>query len=301
MKATLDEMETFITVVDTGSIRTAAETLSITPSAVSRTISRLETKLETTLLNRTTRKLDVTSEGITYLYKVRQILEDVESAELQLQRQKQTPAGILRINAATPFLLHVITPCIASYQERYPEVEIELSSNEENIDLVGKKVDIAFRIGQLKNSTLRATFLGNSRIRVVASPSYLKKAGTPKTIKELLRHKLLGFSKPEVLKDWPLLDEHDKLLKVSSNLRADNGETIRSLALNGAGIACLSDFLTYEDRKAGRLIELFKTSSIAMQQPIHAVYYKNTSTSARITSFINFIKSQLKTKNSEFL
>lgn len=301
MKSTLDEMKALVAVVDTGTVRGASEILSVTPAAVSRTISRLEAKLETTLLSRTTRRLSVTSEGSIYLKRVRRVLEEVELAEDQLRIQKNTPSGFLRINAATPFAIHGLTPCISRYQALYPDVEIELTTNEENIDLVGKHTDIAIRIGQLKDSSLRAIFIGNSRIRIVASPEYLKKFGIPLHIDELPNHKLLGFSKPEVLKNWPLIDENDKIFKSTSNLRADNGEVIRHLALSGAGIACLSDFMTYRDRKSGNLVELFKESSLKIEQPIHAIYYKNSATSLRISSFIEFIKKNLKIDNNEFM
>lgn len=301
MKSTLDEMKALVAVVDTGTVRGASEILSITPAAVSRTISRLETKLETTLLSRTTRRLSVTSEGRAYLKRVRRILEEVDLAEDQLRVQKNKPSGLLRVNAATPFVIHGLAPCISHYQALYPDVEIELNTSEENIDLVGKQTDIAIRIGQLKDSTLRAVFIGSSRIRIVASPEYLEEFGSPSNIDELSSHRLLGFSKPEILKNWPLMDENDKVFKATSHLQADNGEVIRHLALSGAGIACLSDFMTYRDRKNGRLVELFKGSSLRIEQPIHAIYYKNSVTSLRISSFIEFIKSNLKIDNNEFM
>ena len=218
-----------------------------------------------------------------------------------MQCQKYKPSGLLRINAATPFLLHVLTPHIAKYQNQYPDVEIILNSNEENIDLLGTKTDIAFRIGELKNSTLRATFIGSSRIRIVASPAYLAENGTPTSIEQLLNHKLLGFSKPDSLKEWPIMDEKNKLLRIMSSLRSDNGETIRCLALHGAGIACLSDFMTYSDRKQGRLIEVLGEHSHNIKQPVHAVYYKNASTSRRISSFLDFIKKEVLVENLNFL
>ncbi|GGP95967.1 LysR family transcriptional regulator [Shewanella ulleungensis] len=301
MKSTLDEMKALVAVVDTGTVRGASEVLSITPAAVSRTISRLETKLETTLLSRTTRRMSVTSEGRVYLKRVRRILEEVDLAEDQLRVQKDKPSGLLRINAATPFAIHGLTSCISHYQALYPEVEIELNTSEENIDLVGKHTDIAIRIGQLKDSSLRAVFIGSSRIRILASPEYLKEFGTPSRIDDLSSHRLLGFSKPEILKNWPLIDESDKIYKATSSLLADNGEVIRHLALSGAGIACLSDFMTYRDRKNGSLVELFKGASLRIDQPIHAIYYKNSVTSLRISSFIEFLKRHLSIENNEFI
>ncbi len=293
MKTTLDELQALIAVVESGAISRAAERLGQTISATSRTLSRLEKKLQTTLLRRTTRRLELTEEGAAFLQRAREIVAAVDAAEEQMSIRRNRPAGRLRVDAATPFMLHVIAPLIAGYRARYPAVELELYSNEGIVDLLERRTDVAFRIGRLKDSTLHATALGNSRIRVQASPEYLAGHGHPTRISELRSHTLLGFSQPELLNDWPLRDTDGQPLHIRPEVRSSSGETLRSLALSGAGIVCLSDFMTRRDREEGRLKELFAKQSLDIRQPINAVYYRNTAISARIQSFIDYVKQQL--------
>lgn len=293
MKTTLDEMQAFIAIVDTGSISAGAEQLGLTVSAASRTLSRLEEKLETTLLRRTTRRLELTEEGKAFLDAARGIVEKVEETEESMSLRRQGPAGRLRLDAATPFMLHVIVPLVIGYRDRFPSVELELNSNEGIIDLMEKRTDVAFRIGRLKDSTLHATPIGSSRLRIVASPAYLAQHGTPASATELAGHTLLGFNQPESLNDWPLADAGGQPLHIRPNIYSSSGETLLQLALSGAGIACLADFLTCAGRKNGRLQQLFAAETLEVQQPINAVYYRNTALSARIASFVGYMKEKL--------
>ena len=185
MKTTLDEMQAFVAVVDNGSITATAQELGQTISAVSRTLTRLEQKLQTTLIRRTTRRLELTEEGKTYLDNCRQIIASVEKTEELMSMQRNKPAGRLRVDAASLFMLHVVVPLIPAYQKRYPQVELELNSNEGIVDLLERHTDVAIRIGRLKDSSLHATLIGSSRIRVLASPDYLAKHGTPKSVSDL--------------------------------------------------------------------------------------------------------------------
>lgn len=293
MKTTLDEMQAFIAIVSTGSISAAAEQLGLTVSAASRTLSRLEEKLETTLVRRTTRRLELTEEGKAFLECARGIIEKVEETEERMSLRRQGPAGRLRLDAATPFMLHVIVPLVNGYRERYPRVELELNSNEGFIDLMEKRTDVAFRIGRLKDSTLHATPIGSSRLRVLASPAYLEKHGRPSTVAELAGHTLLGFNQPSSLNEWPLRDADGQALQITPHIYSSSGETLLHLALNGAGIVCLSDFLTCADRKDGRLEQLLVDETLDVRQPINAVYYRNTALSARIASFVGYMKEKL--------
>lgn len=293
MKTTLDEMQAFLAVVDSGSLSQAAERLDITVSAVSRALARLEEKLHTTLLRRTTRRLELTEEGEAFLERARAIVASVEAAEEHMAIRRQRPAGRLRVDAATPFMLHVIAPTVAGYRARYPEVELELHSNEGIIDLLERRTDVAFRIGTLKDSTLHAAPIGTSLVRVLASPDYLARHGEPATPAELDTHTLLGFSQPESLNEWPLPNERGEPLHIRPAVRASSGETLRQLALEGTGIVCLSDFMTWQDRQRGLLRELFPSQRVDVRQPIHAVYYRNTAISARIQSFIDYVREQL--------
>ncbi len=293
MKTTLDEMQAFIAIVTTGSISAAAEQLGLTVSAASRTLSRLEEKLATTLVRRTTRRLELTEEGKAFLDCARSIIEKVEETEEKMSLRRQGPAGRLRLDAATPFMLHVIVPLVNGYRERYPRVELELNSNEGIVDLMEKRTDVAFRIGRLKDSTLHATPVGSSRVRVLASPAYLEKHGTPATVADLASHTLIGFNQPLTLNEWPLMDAAGQPLQVTPNIYSSSGETLLQLALSGAGIACLADFMTCEERQSGRLQQLFAAETLEVRQPINAVYYRNTALSARIASFVGYMKEKL--------
>ena len=295
MKTTLDEMQLFVSVVDLGSISAAAEQLELTVSAASRTLTRLEHKLDTTLLNRTTRRLTLTDEGASFLEQARSILDSVNAAEEQMAARKHAPAGRLRVDAATPFMLHAIVPLVPGFRERYPDIELELNSNEGITDL------IEHRIGALKDSTLHARKLATSRVRVLASPAYLEKHGTPRTIAQLLnadRHVLLGFSKPESLNEWPLRHPDGEAVQIQPQILSPNGETLRHLALSGQGIVCLSDFMTREDRASGALVQLFARQTLEVRQSIHAVYYRNTALASRISCFVDYLAAELKTRSA---
>ncbi|MFY4260752.1 LysR substrate-binding domain-containing protein [Achromobacter xylosoxidans] len=293
MKTTLDEMQVFIAIVDCGSITAAADALQQTISATSRTMTRLEEKLQTTLMRRTTRRLELTEEGSAYLEQARKIIAAVEETEEQMRARRNQPAGRLRVDAASPFMLHVIVPLVPGYRQRYPKVELELNSNEGNIDLLERRTDLALRIGSLKDSSLHAVPIGRSRVRVLASPGYLAAHGTPKRVADLREHTLLGFSQLESLNEWPLEDADGQPLHIQPSIRSFSGETLRQLALSDAGIVCLSDFMTRADRQSGALRQLFPRQTLDVRQPVNAVYYRNTAISSRIKSFIDYLVESL--------
>lgn len=294
MKTTLDELAVFAAVVDTGSITAAAEQLSQTASGVSRALARLEEKLGTTLLRRTTRRLELTEEGALFLARARQILASVEDAENQMAVRRTRPAGRLRVNAATPFMVHALVPLVDGFRRQYPEIELSLHSDEGNIDLLERRTDVAIRIGTLRDSTLHARPLGHSRLRVLASPAYLAERGKPRSVEELARHSLLGFSQPESLNQWPLRHAQDERYVITPALQASNGEILRGLALAGQGIVCLADFMTHEDRARGDLVQVLPRATVDVRQAIQAVYYRNTALGARISCFLDYVQEGLR-------
>ncbi|NTX29281.1 LysR family transcriptional regulator [Burkholderia pyrrocinia] len=289
MKITLDELQAYAAVVDTGSITAAAQQLDLTVSAASRTLARLEEKLKTTLLRRTTRRLELTEEGRAFLQDARAIIESVENAEEQMLARREMPSGRLRVDAATPFMLHVIVPLVRGYRERFPKVELELNSNEGIIDLLERRTDVAIRIGRLKDSTLHSRRIGNSRLRILASSAYVEAHGQPRKVEDLDKHTLLGFTQPESLNVWPILGTDGEPCRIEPGIWSSSGETLRQLALDGAGIVCLSDFMTAQDREAGRLVQVLARQTLDVEQPIHAVYYRNTAISSRIASFVDYM------------
>lgn len=293
MKTTLDELQAFTAVIDTGSISSAAMQLGQTASGVSRALSRLEAKLATTLLRRTTRRLELTEEGAAFLVQARRILDAVEEAEEQMSRRLQHPAGRLRVNASAPFMLHVLVPLTGGFRERYPDIELELNSSDQIIDLLEHRTDLALRHGPLRDSTLHARPLGRSRLRAVTSPDYLARRGTPMRVEDLRTHSLIGFTQPESLNHWPLRHPLGETWPIVPSLWASSGETVRQLALAGEGIACLSDFMTARDRAEGTLVEVLPDANTNVLQPIHAVYYRNTALAGRITCFLDYLSECL--------
>lgn len=293
MKTRSEELQVFVSVIDCGSISAAAEQLGQTPSAVSRTLARLEGKLGTTLINRTTRRMDLTEEGRFFVLHARAILEQMSELEERLSLHRQTPSGRLRINAAAPFMLHAIVPWIAEFRALYPAIELELNTDDLIIDLLQQSTDVAIRIGELADSSLHARSLGCSPIQILASPEYLQRHGVPHQVSDLSEHCLLGFSSLDSLNQWPLRHPDGDSWRIRPQLTASSGETLRQLALAGQGIVCLSHFMTHEDIRAGRLQVLLNEANNGYRQPIHAVYYRNTQLALRIQCFLDFIQAKL--------
>ncbi|MCR4468221.1 LysR substrate-binding domain-containing protein [Burkholderia sp. SCN-KJ] len=293
MKTTLDEMLAFVTIADTGSLTGAADKLHQPTSVMSRILRRLEEKLDTTLIRRTTRRLEVTEEGKLFLEYAREIIASVEFAEEQLVSQREKLAGRLRINAAMPFMQHVIAPMMPGFREAFPAIAAELHTSDEIIDLLEQRTDVAIRIGELRDSTLHARKLGSSRLRILASPAYLEKAGVPTRVADLADHTLLGFVQPETLNHWPLRTADGDVYRIHPALQASSGETLLTLALNGAGIVCLADYMTGTHRRDGSLVEVLVDDTTEFRQPIHAVYYRNATLSSRIVSFLDYLSAQL--------
>lgn len=292
MKSTIEELQAFVTIVDSSSIVMAAERLGQTTSGVSRALQRLENKLNVTLLERTTRKLKLTQEGQLFLEKARKILNDLAEAEDALLKSDSDTSGLIRVDSATPFVLHVIVPLIQEFMQRYPHIEIELNNHDQVIDLLEHKTDVAIRFGELHDSSLHARLLCRSRLYIMASPEYLQQKGSPQSVADLSEHTLLGFSQPTHLNTWPIRLNGEPIT-VKPKIRAPNGETVRQLALYGVGITCLSRFLVEDDLQAGRLQALFEDQIELHYQKIHAVYYRQEHLPKRVHLFIEFLAQKL--------
>ena len=288
-----DDLKTFVAVIDSGTLSAASIHLGQTTSGVSRALARLEDKLATTLLTRTTRRMELTEEGQLFLARARAILAAMEEAEETIRIRRQQPAGRLCVDAASPFMLHCVVPHVAEFRALYPEIRLELTSNDQIADLIEHRTDIAIRIGTLSDSTLHARPLTSSPLHVLASPAYLRTHGTPNTPEQLAQHALLGFVQYEQGNQWPLRHAAGNMLAVTPALAASSGETLRQLALASQGIACLADFMTRGDIAAGTLVPLLAGHGSGYRQQIHAVYYRNTQLAQRISCFLDFLQQRL--------
>ena len=287
-----DDLEMVLTVVDAGGFSAAAETLDVQVAKVSRSVSKVESQLGVSIFNRTTRRVELTEEGRQFVDSVRVGLQMIQSAEEEIVSRGELPKGRLRVDAASPFVFHQLVPLVQSFKEAYPDIELELTSNEGFVDLLEKRTDVAIRIGKLSDSTLHARPLGKSLLHIVASPDYFAKRGLPTNPEDLSSHQIVGFAGNKVLNHWPLPNQSD----VAPTVTASNGETVRQLALAGNGIACLSGFMVQEDVAAGRLIPILEQDKLANtdRERVNAVYYKSSSVSKRISAFIDFIQPRLK-------
>ena len=289
--AKTEDLEMFLTVVDSGSFSAAANLLNQQVAKVSRAVSRLENTLQCTLLNRTTRRLELTEEGHTFIKYARDGLNTLQTGEEAIKLLKQSPSGKLRIDAASPFVLHQLVPLIAEFNMQYPHIMLDITSHDSIIDLLEHKTDLAIRIGDLKDSNLYAKKLGASKLHLVASPEYLKNAPELTQASDLGKHKLIGFTDSPALNNWPL----NIPSKLSFEITASSGETIRQLCIANQGIALLSHFMIGNDLKAGRLVNVLPNSikTPNHREDIQAVYYKNSAVSSRIVAFLDFIKPKL--------
>ena len=291
IRSKTEDLEILLAVADHGGFSAAANALDIQVAKVSRAVARLEQEHACSLFTRTTRKVSLTQEGERFIAAIRSAMEQIAGAEFALTAQKTRPSGRLRIDAASPFVLHQLIPLIKPFRAAYPDIELELVSNDSIIDLIEKRTDLAIRIGGLNDSGLHATLLGHSRLHLVASPDYLATRGTPKTIDELALHDIIGFSDIASLNKLPTTPP----IQLSINIKASSGETIRQLCLADNGIALLSNFMVSKDINAGHLVSLL-TESISTPNPreqVNAVYYKHTALASRIDAFLTFIKAHL--------
>ncbi len=294
MKATSEELVIFVAVVESGSFSRAAVQLGQANSAISRSVKKLEMKLGVSLLNRTTRQLSLTEEGERYFRRVQSILQEMAAAETEIIETRSTPRGLLRIDAATPVVLHFLLPLVKPFRERYPEVSLSLVSSETFINLIERKVDVAIRAGTLTDSSLRARPLFTSYRKMIASPSYLARYGNPTNVDDLKQHICLGFTEPVSLNTWPIAGSDGQLHEIISGLSSNSGETLKQLCLSGNGIACLSDYMINKELERGDLVEILADKRLPVEMPFSAVYYSDRAVSTRIRAFIDFLSEHVK-------
>jgi DNA-binding transcriptional LysR family regulator len=284
------EMEAFVQVVESGGFSAAARLLDMTPSAISKLVARLELRLGIQLVHRSTRKLQLTPEGLHFYERSTRVLADMDEAE-RCAAAGAAPRGRVSINASVSFGHHKLVPLVPRLLEMHPEITLDIALTDRIVDLMDERADIAIRWGQLPASDLVARRLGETNQAIVASPAYLKKYGTPHTPQELEAHNRLGWSYRRNTPDWPLrVDGRMVAIPVAGPVRAGDGETLRQLAIAGAGVARLSLYHIQHDIDAGRLVPLLEEFNPGEAEPIHAVYIGKAGTlPARVRAVLDFL------------
>lgn len=288
------DIETFLAVANGGSLAAAAKALRLTPSAVSRSIARLEQRLGVTLMRRTTRSLALTAEGQAYRERMSVLLADIASVEAGLGLEGQGPRGLLRINASPSIGTMGLLPILPHFTARYPDITVDLTLSDAIVDLVEERADVAIRIGPLRDTSLRAKKLGHSRMLLVASPDYLARRGTPLTPDDLDRHDCLRFSFRRSVDSWPFRFGGRIVQRpVHGSFFGNSGEVVRQMAVAGGGIARHGHFHVAQDLKAGRLVEVLPDFNPGDGEDIHALYAPEDRAAARIRAFLDFLDAEL--------
>jgi DNA-binding transcriptional LysR family regulator len=283
-------MELFVAVVEERGFAAAAGRSGLTPSAVSKAITRMEDRLGVKLLERTTRRLALTPEGETMLRHARAIIDAVEAAEVEVTAARGKPRGLVRLNTGTAFARHRLGPALAVFHDRHPEIKLEISVADRRIDVIGEQIDIAVRTGPLGDSTLIARKIGDMRRVVCASPDYLRRHGEPRHPGELPGHNCLvlaGFSR---LAEWPMLEDGNiRLHAVRGSPVTDSAVLLLDMAIAGIGIARIGDFLAEEALADGRLVPVLEAFHMADPQPITALVPPGRQHLPRIRATLDFL------------
>lgn len=285
----IDAMRAFVSVVTEGSFSRAAEVLQLSPQLVSKYVSQLEDKLNVRLLNRTTRRVNLTEAGMQYLQHAQQILASIDEMDQQLGGLHQNPKGTLRISAPVSFSIKHLAPLLAEFQKQYPLIDLDLQLNDRKVDVVDEGFDVVLRIGELKSSSLVAKHVAPVRVILCASPDYLKQHGTPTCPEDLKHHRYLHYSYMEMddrESIFPWL--RSKNIEKSGAFQSNNGDVLVEAAIAGAGIALQPTFIAGEAIRKGLLVPVlldFEPKVIGL----YALYAHRKLLASKVRCFVDFL------------
>ncbi len=286
------DMRVFARVMERGSFAAAAEDLGLTPSAVSKVVSRLEDRLGVRLIERTTRRLALTPEGETFLDRTRRILADIEEAEAEVGQVRGAPRGKLRVNSGTGFGLHQLAPALADFLALYPEIDVELIITDRLVDMIEERHDIAVRSGHIPEGPLEKRKIAELDRVICASPDYLKRRGVPKKPADLKDHDCITVIGPG-LNRWPFRTASGvEYVEVEPRLATDDAEAAMRLAVAGAGIIRPSDVIISGALQRGELVPLLTDIHHVEPLPLVAVYPVGRHRLPRVAVFLKFIEER---------
>jgi DNA-binding transcriptional LysR family regulator len=288
-------MEVFARVFELGGFSAAARALGMTPSAISKLVGRLETRLGARLVNRSTRTLQFTPEGRLFYDQSIRLLADIDEVE-QSVAETEVPKGRIRVSVNVPVGRQLLLPIVPAFLEAYPKLSLDISLTDQVIDLLEQRTDVALRSGPLKSSQLIARKLGAARMIIVGSPDYLARYGIPKTPRELTQHNRLGFSYARMAKGWPLIDQGvQKTIPPSGNVQVSDGDALRTLAISGVGLVRLASFIVRDDIAAERLVPVLEQFNPGDIDELHAVYLgRGRLLPIRIRVFLEYLAQRIK-------
>ena len=285
----LTSLTTFVRVVECGGFSAAGRRLNMSTTMVSNHVQALEERLGARLLHRTTRKVSLTEVGKAYYDRCTQILADLKEADDIVGALQSTPRGTLRIYTAT-HLVPFVAPAVTEFLASYPEVKIDLSMGEREIDMVDEGFDLAIRLTPPPESSAIVRHLATWRHVLCCSPAYLEKHGPPQQLSELANHNCVRHVLYPFGDDWHFLDPGGApaSVRISGNLITNSGETLRLAALQGIGIALAAGFLIADDLPTGRLVRLLPDYQ-PVEFAVNAMYPHRHHLSAKVRSFIDLL------------
>lgn len=288
------ELEVFVRVIELGGFSAAARACGMTPSAVSKLVARMEQRLGTRLVNRSTRQFQLTPEGCLFYERGVRILGDLDDAE-RCASEHTAPRGRLRVTTNVPFGHHFLLPLVPEFLERHPEMTLDVMLTDEVIDILEQRTDVAVRAGPLKSSNLMARKLGDARMMIVAAPRYVARHGMPTTPEQLLGHNRLGTSFVRAQPGWPLQwGGEQRVLPVSGTVQASDCAALHQLALAGVGLARLVAYQVHDDIAAGRLLPVLEDCNPGDIEEIRAVYVgQGGYLPLRVRAFLDFLSERI--------
>ncbi len=285
----LQAMQLFVRVVDAGSYTAAADQMEISRALASKLVQSLEDQLGVRLLHRTTRKLSLTEAGERYYQRVSEILGSLNEAEALAAEFQADPRGRLRVSAPMSFAIHHLGAAVAEFQQRHPRIELELTLNDRQVDLVEEGFDMAVRIAKLADSSLVARRIAPCRMLLVASPDYLRRAGEPQHPQDLVAHNYLSYTLAARRDEIVLVNGAEReTVNLNGSLRVNNGDVIASAAAAGLGFCISPSFLVWQRLQRGELVQLLPQWQIP-EIAVHAVYPAGRTLPAKTRSFIDYL------------
>lgn len=284
------DLEFFVLIARHGSLSAAARALDLTPPAATRRLAQLEGRLGVRLVNRTTRSISLTSEGETFLAHAMRILDEIAEMEEAVTSARETPRGLLRVNATLGFGRTTIAPLVSAFAKKYPDVEVQVEVTDKPVDLVESGFDLAIRFGALPDKRLNARRLMSNRRFLCASPKYLERHGEPKTIADLAAHRcIVHRQNDDAYGVWRFVTrDHSEVIKVHGALSSNDGDIALGWALDGHGILIRSEWDLAKYVESGRLKVVLPRFSLPSAD-LFVYYPTRRNQSVRARAFIDFL------------
>lgn len=292
------EIVAFVRSAELSSFSAAARRLELTPSAISKLVTRLENRLRVRLFNRQRQSVALTEEGLAWLPSARAVIDAMTEADSLGESLKKSIQGTIRVHTMFTFAKYQILPWLPAFVDEHPGLTVEFHVGPQFVDLFDQGIDVAIHSGVLPDSTRVARQIARSRWVICASPGYVAKHGQPATPDALRELPCLGFSFESPWNIWPFRDRNGSVtgIKVRGVVNATQGDLLRDLALNDAGIVRLAEFHIHDDLEAGRLVRILPDYQDAQMEPIYVVYPSRRNVSPRVKAFCDFLQAKLKEK-----